>query len=337
MKPTQFALLNEQAILAAEGILPMLPAHLDHGQVALANDTMLAEAYWSEELTGYSVGWKDQRNIEETLDFCAPPVPVNRLFRYTEFTHAEAFLEEPNDEDIRAMNADFKTVKPYTETKTNAETENKGLTIILDLDRVLQKPNWRQRYTGKLTERLLRTELRRAVALISAAATNTAVTWDTTAGKDPDQDIKTGLLAGETASGIYPNRVCYGATAWNKRGLSHRAQNLAGGYASAGQTPAQVAAFLGVDAVHVSSQRYRTSASALAELVNNLVFGCYCTTGVDEDDPANCKRFFTPTEGGTKYRVYEQQLSAKLYAITVEHYSLVKITSTLGLRKWTVS
>ena len=48
------------------------------------------------------------------------------------------------------------------------------------------------------------------------------------------------------------------------------------------------------------------------------------------------KLFWTPCEGGEQYRVYERQIGSKLYEIAVEHYELLKITSTLGLRKFTI-
>ena len=63
----------------------------------------------------------------------------------------------------------------------------------------------------------------------------------------------------------------------------------------------------------------------------------FAEDGVGPDDPSHAKRFWTAVEGGGKYRVYEQQMSAKLIDLTVEHYSNVSLTSTLGLRKLTVS
>ena len=55
------------------------------------------------------------------------------------------------------------------------------------------------------------------------------------------------------------------------------------------------------------------------------------------DDPSNTKRFWTPVEGGGKYRVYEQPISSKLTDLTVEHYSNVVVTSSAGLRTLTIS
>lgn len=327
------ALANEMNILQADEILPPGSA-LRHGQVCLANESRFNESFFNQPLTAYAVGWRDPNNLHATLDFFAPQVPTSRRFTYAEFVNVEEFYSEQDDE--RAIGAEFKRVE-YKSTKTEGKTTNKGLTIRVDLDEVAERQGWEQIYTAKLMRRLLRNELRRTITLLSAAATNTAKTWDTTAGKDPDQDVTTDLLTATTSSGVRPNRVGYGDTAWDKRRLSHRAQDNAGGYASAAMTPEQVAAFLNVDRVYVSRERYQSSTAAKSEIVSNLVLEFFALDGADTEDPSNVKRFVTPIEGGGMFRVFTQQISAKLYDITVEYYSLVKITSTLALRKLTIS
>lgn len=324
---------NAADLAANAGILTMGAAQ-KHGDIEFANAARLTEAYFSEPLTAYAAGWKDPNNIEAALEFFAPRVPVNRRFEYAEAVNAEEFYSETDD--IRAIGSDFKRVE-YKSVKTSAKTANKGLTLIVDLDEEADTPGWEQAATAKLMRRLLRNELRRAITLISNAATNTAKTWDTTAGKDPDQDVQTDLVTAADASGIRPNRVGYGDTAWDKRRISHRAQNTAGGYASAGLTPEQVASALMLDQVYVSKERYSTSATARTQVVSNLVLMFFAEAGMSTEDASNVKRFVSGVDGGGSFRVFSQQLSAKLYAITVEHYSLIKITSTLGLRKFTVS
>lgn len=306
-----------------------------HDKIVEANASLFTESYFSEPLTGYAVGFRDPNNIDDTLEFYAPGVRVPRKFEYREFTNAEEFYSDGLDEDERPIGADFKSVR-YTQDKEVAKTVNRGLKICVDLDEVADHDGWREHYTGKLLRRLKRNSLRRAVALLSAAATNTAKTWDTTAGKDPDQDVASDLVTATTSSGVMPNRVGYGDTSWSKRQLAHRAQDTAGGSASAGMTAEQVAAFLNVDKVHVSRERYSTGGSK-SEIVSNLVLMFMASAGQDPEDASNIKRFWSPCEGGTQYRVYERQLSAKLYEIVVEQYELTKITSTLGIRKFTVS
>ena len=311
------------------------PGGFQHDRICAANESLLVEGYFSEPLTTFAVGFRDTAALEEELEFVAPAVPVNRRFEYAESTNAEQLLSETTD-DERPIKGDFKSVE-YTSGKVNAKTVNRGLMIEIDLDEVADKANWREAATGKLISRLRRNSLRRAVALLAAAATNTAKTWDTTAGKDPDQDVISDLVTATTAAGTRPNRVLYGETAWSKRLLAHRAQNSAGGFASAGLTEAQVAAFLAVESVRYSRARYQSAAATKSEIVSNLVIMFNAMTGADTEDPSNIKRFISPVEGGGYLRVYEQQLTAKRYAITVEHYELTKITQTLGVRKFTVS
>lgn len=301
--------------------------------ICLANEARFTAAYFSEPLTSYAVGWKDPNNIMGTLDFLFPPVQVGRRFEYKSATNAEEFLSETDD--VRAIGSDFKRVTA-TGTSVLSKTINKGLTIRLDMDEAVGI-NSKEKAVGRLMRRLQRSELRRAIAAVVAAATNSAKTWDTTAGKDPDQDVRSSLITGATASGIRANRILYGDTAWDKRGLSHRAQVTAGGIASAQLSPEQLAGILGVRGIQVSYERYQSSATAKTEIVNNLVIQFWAEDGLSEEDPSHTKRFWTPCAGGEMFRVYEQEVSSKFIDITVEHYSNVVASSSLGLRTLTIS
>lgn len=302
------------------------------GQVYLANASRFVESHFDEPLTTYAAGWRDPNNIDMSLEFFAPATRVPMRFTYRTATNAQEFFSET--EDRRGIGASFKRVE-YSGDEVEARCHNRGLMLVVDLDE--ETDGWEQRAVARLTRRLKRNSLRRAVALLSAAATNTAKTWDATAGTDPDQDVLTDLVTAATASGIRPNRVGYGDTAWSKRQLSHRAQDNAGGYTSAGLTPEQVAQFLNVDQVMVSRERYQSAAATKAEIVNNLVIMFYAMSGQDREDPSNIKRFTAPTAQGGPLGVYIWQISPKLMGVAVEHYENIAITSTLGIRKFTVS
>lgn len=308
---------------------------LQHGQIALANDTRLVEGSFSEPLTAFAVGYRDPSNIEEALEFIAPAVPVGgRRFEFKKATNAEEFYSETDD--VRGIGSDFKRVE-YKGTDVVEKTLNKGLTIRVDLDQVDGMPSWREIYTGRIMRRLFRNELRRGITLLAASATNGAKTWDSTALKDPDADVMEALEAGAEALGLSLNRVLFGQTAWRKRVLSLRAQNLKGQADSSTMTPANLAEWLGVDEVRVSRERYQSTATAKAQIVNNLVLAFYAEAGMGAEDPSSIKRFVSSVEGGGTTRVYEQQVSAKLVDITVEHYSNIVATSTTGIRKLTIS
>lgn len=304
------------------------------GQMCLANESRFNSAFFSEPLTAYATGWKDPNNIEALLDFVAPPVQVGRRFEYKKADNAEAFLLDADD--MRAMGSAFKTVE-FKGSSVSDKTANKGLTVRVDLDAVGEMPNWRELYTGRLLQRLLRSEFRRTMDLVLGAATNTAKTWDTTAGKDPDQDILAELLASIDAMGVRSNRILFGDVAWNKRLLAHRAQASAGGYASAGLTTNELAGFLGVEGVQISRERYQSGAATKGKIVPDVVLAFYGLQAPTPDDATHAKRFWSAVEGGGKYRVYEHEVNAKIVDLTVEHYSNVLITSSVGLRKLTIS
>ena len=305
------------------------------GQVYLANESRFNETYYSEPLTTYIVGWKDPNDIKGTLDFIAPEVTVGRRFEYKAHKNAEEFLSETDD--LRAIGSDFKRVE-YKGEDITQKTINKGLTIRMDLDQYPNIDQAQQIAVERLTRRLYRNDLRRAVAAtLAAAGAGTGFTWSTTAGKDPDQDVLTALIAATDDSGIRPNRLLFGEVAWNKRGLSHRAQNTAGGFASAMMNPDQLAGILGVDKIRISRERYQSSATAKTKVVADVVVGFYAEDGVGIDDPSCMKRFVSAVEGGGLLRVYVQQISAKLVDVTVEHYSNIIATSSVGYTRLNIS
>ena len=312
-------------------------AEFEHDRVTEANTALLDQAYFSEPLTNYAVGYKDDATVDAALEFYAPVVPVARKFTYATFDNAEEFTSDTND--VRPIRSDFKEIE-YTSTKVNAATINRGLQISIDLDEVEGMTNWEEFYTQKLIRRLKRNSLRRAVALLSTTAANSAKTWDTTVGKDPDLDVIQEIVAGADLQGVRPNRIGYGDTSWAKRMLSHRAQTSAGGFASSALTPDALALLLQVDKVNVCPARYSSSTTARAQIVANLVLMFLAEDGVDTEDASNIKRFVTmgsSAQGGGIYQVYAQRVSAKRYVIAVGTYELTKITSTLGIRQFTIS
>ncbi len=329
---------------------PFIPTggDLRPGEIyALGNDSRFTEAHFSEPLTTFATGWKDPNKIEDALEFFCPQTPVpGRLFEWKKAVNAEEFFSETDD--VRAIGADFKRVE-YTGVDVTDKTLNKGLTMRVDLDQVnTEVPGWENRYIGKLLRRLMRNDLRRAISLLSAAATNTAKTWDSNA--DPDADVvNEGALAGDQV-GFQFNRVGYGHTSWLKRFASLRTGSNAAKFGTSGFTPQQLADLLSVDEVYVSRERYQATAANKTQMVANLVLMFYAAAGMDTEDPSNIKRFLSPPPnvvtggsqfarpgGGLGVNVYQQQVSSKMVDLTVEHYSKIVMTSTLGVRQFTVS
>jgi len=313
------------------------------GEICFANESILTQQYFDEPLTNYAIGWRDPNNIEATLDFLAPPVPTPRRFTYKSWVNVEEFLSEGTYDDLRAIGAEFPSVI-YTGSEIHARTDNRGLRIRVDLDEVADPnsplagglPAYQARIVEKLKRRILRNSLRRAITLISAGATNNNKTWSS-GSPDPDNDVNTQLVTATSAGGIRPNRVMWGDSAWSKRLTGYRSQNVAGAYANAALTPQQVGDWLGGVMGYVSRERYSSAGAALAEVLGNYVLMLYALDGVDVEDPTNVKRFYSMTDSGGPWRVYVQQVTSKLVDITVEHYELISVVSTLGLNQFTIS
>lgn len=322
------------AQFANDGILVDRGGGYTHDAIYFANDTRFAETYFYEPLTTYALGWKDNNNLEATLQFLAPKVLVPRRFDYKKGSNTEEFLSETDD--VRSIGADFKRVE-FTGQDVTSKTVNKGLTTIVDLDNVVGTA-WEQVRVAKLIRRCLRNEIRRAVALISASAVNTGKTWSS--ASDPDSDIRNELVTATDLTGLRPNRVVIGDSAWNTRKTQYRSQNNAGGYASASYTLDQLATELMVDQVLVSKERYQSAAAAKSQIVGAKVWAFYAQDDADTQDGSNLKRFVSlhdANQGGGEWQVYRQQLDSKRIAITVGYYSTLAAPFTTGIRQLTIS
>jgi hypothetical protein len=323
--------------------LPFAPVdqgQMTPGEIYLANESRFNENFFHEKLTNYAVGFKDPNDIEMMRKFVAPEVEVQPFFEYKSFTNAEEFVI--STDDARPIGKEYRVLEPYTATTVVDKTIDRGLTLIVDLRTVRGQSDWELKKVEKIKRRIARIRLKRAVALLSAAATNTAKTWDVTAGKDPDMDVITEGVTGRTASGIGFNRIVYGDTAWAKRLLSLRAQNLAGQGQSSSLSRQDLAGLLNVDRIEVSRERYQSAAATKTEIVNNLALMFDASDDVDTEDPSNIKCFISRYGAGEPgaglfMRVFVQAISANLVALTVSYEEVMKITSTLGIRKFTVS
>lgn len=311
--------------------IPRDTGYNDPGTVCAANESRFIEATFSEPLTAFAVGYRDPGQLQELLDFIAPVVPTTRRFEYALATNAEEFQAETNNDDVRAIGGEFKQIE-YTTHKSVGQTLNKGLTVKVDVDNVEDIPNWEQIWTARIMRRLLRAEALRAYTTLAALATGTPLIWNGTAGQDPDQDIANLAIAYADSCGMNPTRVLYGIGAWNARRQAHRAQNTAGGFASAQMDIGEVATSVGVDDGFVSRERYSTSASAKSRIIPNSVLIYLANANQSPEDASNIKRFVSNTQGGTPFRVFRQQLNSKFVQITVEHYSNILATATLGVQ-----
>jgi len=306
-----------------------------HGLVAMADAASFANTHFSEKLTTYAQGWRDPTNMREVLDFLFPPVQVGRRFEFRKHDESADFLTDTDDE--RSIGADFKRVQ-YSGSIQQAKTANKGLTMFVDMDEVSDMPDWQQLYTGRLLRRCVRNDLLAGVTMLIAGAGNTAKTWDNAA--DPDGDLLALVDGSGDLIGFNPNRLAFFGAAWSKRLTAMRAQDKAGAVASlALTTPDLVAQYCGAQrGINVTARVKLSNAANKSRLGGgNYVVAFYGEDGAGPEDPSHTKRFWSPCADGTEHRVYVMQKSEKLWAITLERYNKMAVTSTVGLSKYTIS
>ncbi len=325
--------MNPFGILGAD-------APLKAGEIRLANEAAIANQFLSEALTQYSVGWTSPSGtLERTLDaLCGAPISVPKRFSFKKADNAKAFAAVENDEDVRAIGADFKRVT-LPGTTQDAHTVSKGLTMRVDRDELNDDPEAEQKAVAYLRTVLLRGEIIRAFTGLSGAASGgnaISKTWGVgESARDADADVLAHLQTLANDSGLLPNRIWFGSTAWNKRFTTLRAASNSSVAASALLTPEQFAGLAAVDSVHVCNERYQSASGKQTLLSNNLVLLFNAQGSGIKDDPSNIKRFVTKV-AGSDWAVFREEHPAGV-DVTVAHQSLIAITSSLGIGKITVS
>ena len=298
--------------------------------VGLANDANFDAAHLSEPLTQFITGAPDSEDLLASLEAMIPSVPVSRKFSYKTHNEKAQFQIDANDGDIREIGAEFARVAAPG-GDTDSSTQNKGLAILLDNDEGGEDPSVQQYHVNSLRNRLLRTELYRARVLIDANDVSSATpNWGASnAAADPDGDLLTAVNASLTARGIMPTVLVLGSTAALQRKIALRRQATSGGFATAGLTDAELAAFLGVQRVVTLKTAYQSSGTAKSAIAGAESYVYAAQPGMTTNDPSNFKRFVTMTQGGM-FRVYVVPM-LKQTLIAVEHHSRLVCTSTLGI------
>jgi hypothetical protein len=306
------------------------------GVIMAANDANFDAAHLSEPLSEYSVGAIDEEGLLELLEAAVPSIPVGRSFSYRKHEDKEAFQAALNDSDIREIGGKFQEIR-LTGTQADGRTDNKGLSIILDNDQGGEDPAVQQRAVVNLRGRLLRAELLRLQTALDANDTAASSSnWGASAsGADPDAEVLAQVDLSGDARGIDPNVALYGGGAWVKRKRSYSGRDKAGAFAGLVASREQVADTIGVEKVLVSRFRYQSAVDTKGKMIGDLVWIYYARPGAMADDPSNVKRFVTNTPSGA-FRVFIEP-KLKRTRVTLEHYSRIVVTSTLGIRKLPVT
>lgn len=332
---------RQVALRSAGVVLSNDIGSMPSGTVCLSNDSLLRQNEVIEELTMFAASYDSMtgNGLARLRDFLAPSRPsTSRIVRLTTFNENEPWETVDYNKVKRGILADFPEVRQRTASKADFQINNRGLTVILDRDELKDKPEWQQTHTKWLIDLLNRATVQEAIAVYTAAATASSLTWSS-GSPNPDLDLRNKIIAAANVTGFYPQNVAYGDAAHLLRSQAYESELTAGALARAGLfTEEQLATALGVSKVLVNAERYQNTATAKAELIgsNVLVF-----TGLQDAgpmDPSNLVRHVvTGAGGGGEYAVYVTDLGVKKVALTVENYEYLHTQHTTGILKVAVS
>jgi hypothetical protein len=322
------------------------PAHTpwQHGQIYGVNASGQTTGAYTEALTTYAVGRPTNPDLAALSAALSPHVEASRLFDYDDYSGAAAGGLQSEADNHWPIGADAPQVVLEHERRTGSCLPY-GLAVEVDLRALppAQRSTWEQTYTGYLLDRVQTNQIRRKVAALAAASTNTDSVWSTSA--DPDMVVLATLQATRDATGVRPNRVIYGTSAWTQRLTSYRAQDNAGGYASAALDPTGLGTLLQADVTRADLV-YRDGAIAtLAQLLGPHVYLLPAFAEASLGDLSAVKTFWARDNGvddtgagGTEFRVYLHQVSELRWRISVHHWERTLIVGPVAtLQRLTVT
>ena len=307
---------------------------LENGQIYVANDSRFTAGAYNQALTTFAVGgWNNTGLERELMLYTGAPVMVSKRFSYKVWTNAEALKSDLTD-DIRAVGGDFKEVR-LGNTEVSTQVANRGLIMVLDKDELAEGVMTENDAVAYLTNRLKLNQIRRASALLIAAAGDQTYTWSSAA--DADANMETQINVAQGVSGMDPNTALYPRSVWTLRRTALRALTTAGGFANAGFTEQELASYLGLDTAARVTATYQ-SATATKTVVgsNKAILFRRALSGM-KMDPSNIKYFWAPTGGGGPISAFRYEEGAKRVIVGVETNELLAITYSGGIRTLTIS
>ena len=291
-------------------------------------------------LQSFAIVAAENDNLVPQTNFLAPDVNTNSasgIFSYTDRSSGIQTLQSIENLE-RAINAP-PTLVDGKGTQAFAECVPYALASEVDWARYEDPEQEMQNRITEITDLIQLFRFQMAFGALSAIAANTAKTWDTTAGKDPDQDVLTLVIAAATGSGFRPTRAMYGETAGSKRKLAHRAQNTAGGFASANASEEDIARFLGIGGVMFSNALARDQDGTIAGIIANLMLVFRTFPNASLRDSSILKAFFA-LDHGQRYYTQIRQVSEFVWRVCVSYKERMLITGPVAgdpVRQYTIS
>lgn len=310
------------------------------GDIVSVNAASAFAASLAQEITGYLAGLPST-DESAILDLIAPPVMTADFFQFAKADDL-AYLTEADDSDIRGLGANFKRIQ-NSGTLIYDGTLQKGLTQRVD-HRTLPRvngtivPGWENLTAASLKNRLIRADKVRTLAVVDAAANNTAVNWTTTpATANPDGDIRKAAERSRIATGSSATHLMVGSTAQQTRQDAYEAGARTNQGNHGDYTPQQIANYaqVGTGFIETGIKQAKKGATKVVTL-GNVVYTYNARKDHTIMDPSNVMRCWSPTMSGGQWMVFVQE-SPAWTDITVFQQSKTIIPISVGIEKLTIS
>ena len=311
-----------------------------NGVVCLANDSLLRQESYIEELTSFAISYDAMRGngLRNLRDFFAPTRPSNsRIVRLTTYDENEPWQSVAYNAAKRGILANFMDVPQRVASKSDLQIVNRGLSVTLDRDQLNDNPQWQELHTKWLLDLLMLATVLETVTLLEASAIVANLTWDS--ASNPDLDVKQAVLNLANTTGFYPTRIIYGDQAALIRQTAYETQLTAGSLARAGRfTQEEVATAVGIDKCIINAERYQTqTGTTKQEIIGSNVLIFTAVDGTTPMDPSNIVRHTAAAAyGGGDYAVYVTPVGVKKIVLTVENYEYLHVQHTTGLEQLAV-
>jgi len=307
------------------------------GTVCLANDSLLRQSEYIEELTTFAISYDGMvgNKLARLRDLLAPARPsASRIVRLTTYDENEPWQTVAYNKIKRAPLADFEEVPQRIASKSDLQVNNRGLSVVLDRDQLTDKPEWQQTHTKWLMDLMIRATIIEAISLLYTSAIVTNLVWDTAA--QPDLDVKNNIIQLANTTGFYPNAAVMGDIAALIRSIAYEGQLTAGSIARAMKmTEDELATAWGVDKAIINAERYVTAGttSTKQEIIgsNVLLFSSYDQAIMDASNLV--RHVAAGAYGGGDLAVYVTPIGVKKVILTVENYEYLHVQHTTGLQQ----
>lgn len=307
------------------------------GDHAAANSgSHKSHSSFTQSLSAYATGWRDQEGATDMLNFIAPQVPVGKgHFEYKAGMASDANLLLDQQNLARGRKQDFPEISHGADQKT-CKVENYGLMCCYDID-TDDYPGIDEDIVAHLLGIMERSALARAISVLADNATVTAADIDWSGENcNPDKDLKALRRTAKPGNcGMLPNRILFSGEAWDGRSCCYDGQNNAAANARAGYSLERLAGYLNMrNGSVIASELVGQTRAGTEDLVDtNKVFTFYAQQSASRMDSSAIKRFVFRPSRGSQMRVHrwDSHGAGKLRFIAVESYETIKATAPDGI------